>query len=816
MIATEMLNAFAESWIHFMIGGLVDAGILLVLLCLLWLLLYRRVSAQFGYCLFLLVLFRVVLPLPVTLPPWCKHLSPTHMIAQVLQTSGTEPPLSQRPVSQRPTLQTPVSQRPTMTDDVTIVSAGDPSHLRPSQPPVFSTTDAAAPQPPLSAAAQVMLVWGAIVVCLLAWTLVIQRRLWRVLRRATEIKSERFEFDFDELRRRVGVRQPVTLLTSNELVSPAVAGLWRPRILLPANFADILSPPQLRWVILHELAHIQRRDLWLAAFQKTVQIVHFFNPAIWLTNWIIDRQREYACDDVGLTVGDVPRRECAAAFLSILEGVSRRPKTGPSPLNFLRSPNPFRRRLMRILDTNRPLRPRLTWGAILALTVIASFVVPQLRPAAWAQNEGTSSERDSQSRASTAGQDNGPPGRSQSPAESGPPPRGLENRLESLENEVRQLRKVLQDLAAAQHSAGSSARTAELFAPVKRMDLAIVNRQGEVVVVSPIKNLSRSGSHAIIKNLAPNGSQVNEGDPLGELDSESLRNQLNVVAITREKAKAETLQAAARLSIQLNQNQATLAQDQLQLELAKLELQAYTEATFPLELKKLKARVEDAETTLAFAQRTQQPKGSVKKAELQLSIALSDLEKLQKFERALQIKRLEGALNRAITTLERSKRDSEARVSEAIAIQDAAIHALGVADAKLKSMQVQIDKCKLLAPVQGIVHYSNSFIKPGAVVRERQPILSIAPLSVEREKVLKDILVVPAAAVRGRGEGTSCLVETPQGLEQRTVQLGRSNSSFVEVLDGLKVGDRVLLGRVNLTDPPGRSPTGTSAPRRTR
>jgi len=797
VIATEMLNAFAESWTDFMLGGLIDGSILLVLLCLLWLLLRRRVSAQFRYCLFLLVLLRVVLPLQVTLPRWCEFLSPSHVVAHLFGAARAD---------------RPATHLPTITDDFELAFEEDLSDVQQSQSPVLSPTGASLPPPRLSLASQIMLGWAAVVVGLLAWTLVMQRRLRRVLLRATQIESEEFEIDLDELRTRVGVRQHVPILASSELVSPAVAGLWNPRILLPADFADSLGPQQLRWIISHELAHIRRRDLWLAGFQKAVQIVHFFNPAIWLTNWIINRQREYACDDAALASGDVPRRECAAAFLSIVERVNRRPDTAPLPLSFLRSPNPLRRRLMRILDTDRPLRPRLTLGSILVLTVIASFVVPQVRPEVWAQNEGISSAKDPQSESPSAAV----------PAEAGSKPHSVEDRLESLEDEVRQLRKALRDLAAAHRNAGTSVpqRTAELFAPVKRMDLAIVNRQGEIVVVSPIKNLSGSRPAAIIAHLAPNGSQVKKGDLVTELDSENLRDELDVATINREAAKARMLQASARHDNQLAQNETTRAEDQLKVDLAEVELKTYKEATFPLELKKLQAKVEEAQEALEFAQKLAakgyQSKGDVRKAENALSIAKSDLERLQKFDRTMQITKLEGALAQAMAALEATKHENAAKIAEAKAVKAAAAQVLALADEKIKSLESQIGKCKLLAPVDGIVRYSSNLIKQGTVVRERQPLLSIVPLSDEQEQVLKDVLVIPIAAVHKRGDRTACFVETPNGLEQRTIELGQSNSSFVQVIGGLKEGEKVLLGRVSLTEQPGRRSAGTPTPPRER
>jgi bla regulator protein BlaR1 len=75
---------------------------------------------------------------------------------------------------------------------------------------------------------------------------------------AVPIASTQIKADLDELKLRAGVRRNVPVLTSGAIVSPAVTGLWRPRILLPVGALDDFSRSQLRWIIAHELAHIHR------------------------------------------------------------------------------------------------------------------------------------------------------------------------------------------------------------------------------------------------------------------------------------------------------------------------------------------------------------------------------------------------------------------------------------------------------------------------------------------------------------------------------------------------------------------------------
>src|ERR1035441_5199582 len=80
-------------------------------------------------------------------------------------------------------------------------------------------------------------------------------------------------------------------------MSPAVCGLFRPVILLPQSLVQKLPPAQLRAVLLHELTHLRRGDVWMNCAQALVQIVYWWHPLLWLANARIRRVREEAVDD---------------------------------------------------------------------------------------------------------------------------------------------------------------------------------------------------------------------------------------------------------------------------------------------------------------------------------------------------------------------------------------------------------------------------------------------------------------------------------------------------------------------------------------
>lgn len=83
---------------------------------------------------------------------------------------------------------------------------------------------------------------------------------------------------------------------SNKISSPLVAGYFTPQIILPESIVRSLTSEQLTPIILHEQAHIQRKDIWLGLFQELIAIIFWWSPVIRILNHKIHIERELACD----------------------------------------------------------------------------------------------------------------------------------------------------------------------------------------------------------------------------------------------------------------------------------------------------------------------------------------------------------------------------------------------------------------------------------------------------------------------------------------------------------------------------------------
>ncbi|PSR55429.1 hypothetical protein AHMF7605_18920 [Adhaeribacter arboris] len=98
------------------------------------------------------------------------------------------------------------------------------------------------------------------------------------------------------------VKQSVRLFESALVKTPLVIGYLKPIILLPFGTIASLSPEQVEAILAHELAHIYRKDYLFNMLQAFVEILFFFNPAIWWMSDYVRVERENCCDDQAIAV----------------------------------------------------------------------------------------------------------------------------------------------------------------------------------------------------------------------------------------------------------------------------------------------------------------------------------------------------------------------------------------------------------------------------------------------------------------------------------------------------------------------------------
>jgi hypothetical protein len=154
--------------------------------------------------------------------------------------------------------------------------------------------------------------------------------------------------------------------------SPLATGLWRSAILLPPQ-AFAWSTERRHAVLLHELAHIRRRDARTQLFAHYACALYWFNPFVWIAAAHLRSERERACDDEVLRLGAQP-----SSYASHLLDIARdlRPIRRPSAALAMARPSELEGRLLAVLAPGRARVPSRggRWAIAAAMTVTSVIV----------------------------------------------------------------------------------------------------------------------------------------------------------------------------------------------------------------------------------------------------------------------------------------------------------------------------------------------------------------------------------------------------------------------------------------------------------
>ncbi len=248
----------------------------------------------------------------------------------------------------------------------------------PTRLAALATEDGSSPtvsrrHPEPSLLAWVPLFWAAGACLILAWLGLSSLSLRRLRRSCEPVRDGSWTTLLGQLSRQLRLHGPVQLLQSPRRAMPMTWGIFRRRLLLPAE-ASQWPADRRRAVLLHELAHIKRRDLPAQLVTQIACAFYWFNPLVWIAARRMVAERERACDDVVLTAGPAPC-DYADHILDIAAGLRSSPLAGAAAIAMAR-PSGLERRLLAILDDRRCRRALTRTTIVILVALFAGIVLP--------------------------------------------------------------------------------------------------------------------------------------------------------------------------------------------------------------------------------------------------------------------------------------------------------------------------------------------------------------------------------------------------------------------------------------------------------
>lgn len=224
-----------------------------------------------------------------------------------------------------------------------------------------------------------MWTFAAVAIIFLARTIAGASAVARLVRKSRPVRGRAWRTLLDECQRALGLRGRVRLMLAGPGFVPSATGLFRRTVLLPDEALQ-WTPEQRRLVLMHELGHFRRGDLWTHALGQIACAVHWFNPFVWMLHRHLAIEREFACD--ALVVSRGAAREDYAALLWEMGVAASRPRLAAVASLAMAAPGrgKLEQRVRRILA---PVRDAGLWlrvadsalcgGAALLLLACASF-----------------------------------------------------------------------------------------------------------------------------------------------------------------------------------------------------------------------------------------------------------------------------------------------------------------------------------------------------------------------------------------------------------------------------------------------------------
>jgi beta-lactamase regulating signal transducer with metallopeptidase domain len=337
------LNRAGDAAIQFAGDMLWQASLVIAVIFVLDLLLRNRARAALRYGLWLLVLVKLLLPPSLALPTG---------IGYWIQVTKPE----------QPTL-API------TAPVVMTAPGPEVLTVPSLAPV------PAPKPTLRRAGLFVAFWASGVAVLFCVLLVRSWRLTKLVAGAEAVPRQVQDLTSacaEELK----LARNIPVRLSDSIGSPAVCGLWAPVILLPRDLSGRLSGNRLRPVLLHELLHVKRRDVWINCLQAMLQAAYWWHPFVWFANAHIRRTREEAVDEgVMVALGeDAPAYP--ETLLEVAKGALRRPMTALGLVGIFESRSALKQRIRRLVGRPVPQSARLDLLGLAVVLAVGALALP--------------------------------------------------------------------------------------------------------------------------------------------------------------------------------------------------------------------------------------------------------------------------------------------------------------------------------------------------------------------------------------------------------------------------------------------------------
>lgn len=216
---------------------------------------------------------------------------------------------------------------------------------------------------------KIMFLWIAGVLILGAYTIIQNVKLLLDIKIGSECRYESIHNIFNVCKNIIKVDKDIPIVVTTKVTTPSLFGIIRPKMLFPENLLGKVSNEELKYIFLHELAHFKRKDILANWAIVLLQILHWFNPIVWIGFYKMHNDCEIACDSMVLSfIKEEERKEYGYTIIHLLNIISK-PRLVPGSTGILSSKYHIKRRIIMISI----FKKGSFWGKAIAIVFFISI-----------------------------------------------------------------------------------------------------------------------------------------------------------------------------------------------------------------------------------------------------------------------------------------------------------------------------------------------------------------------------------------------------------------------------------------------------------
>lgn len=348
------MNVYLPHFFNWLIETSIMASILVVLILCVKLLFRNQLNPRWQYLLWMILIVRLLLP-------W--SFSSTYSIYSIFSNSNGTAVTSFSSSKEHMKESTDIDYSKVAKEDSFVAGSTQVAKENKKQ----SRNSANQNDETFSFYTILIYIWLTGVIILGFTTIIINRRLLHFIKKQPMITDQRIVTIFENCKKSMSVQQKIPLFFAGNISSPTVIGFIRPKVLLSGVHSKVLNEQQLRYIFLHELAHIKRRDVGVNWLMYGLLILNWFNPILWYAYSCMREDQELACDSLALTyINSEEQLAYGHTIISLLEHYSNFYQI-PSLANLSRNKKTLKRRILMIKKFKNSYR----WSVFGVATLIA-------------------------------------------------------------------------------------------------------------------------------------------------------------------------------------------------------------------------------------------------------------------------------------------------------------------------------------------------------------------------------------------------------------------------------------------------------------